>query len=658
MRTLFILVMLGGVLAAQQVVAPTPEPVGSVRGQNVGDYNVINSWEVGYRFSDIDGDLGKYRSDVNYRNGVRLLASRLGVHSRDGHGRYFDEIVLTTLGLGNDPYQSALLRVGKNRLYQYDLLWRLNEYYNPATTIAFGDHLMDTRRRIQDHDLLLLPQSRLKFRLGYSRNSQTGPALSTVQLFDSRGDIFPLFADVQRVRNEYRLGGDFDIAGMRFTVLRRWDYYKEDTPYRIDGPEPPLTSFYRAEPIHGASPAWLGNLRGEREHWGVNARITYVGGRRDFILDETSAGTGRLGEPVARQVIVSGNARRPVTAGDFSLSFLPNKNLTLVNTTSVYNTNIDGDASFLQLDNRSLEAETQPFRFLGIRTVVNATDVTWRANRWLGFYTGYHFSNRLIRYAETFEFGTVPPDRFEQENTLHSGLAGIRLTPVKPLALSVDAELGRADGPFTPISEREFHAIRAAARYRRRTLTLAGQYRQFYNNNSVTLSTHSLRSRQWSASAAWVPRDRFALDASYTKLHLDTVSGIAFFAGAPFPELVTGRDSVYVSNIHAGAFGAHFGITRRVDLYAGYTITKDTGDGRNALVPFATTDPVSLVLLPVQTYPLTFQSPLARVSVRITNKVRWNAGWQFYNYHERFGLFSIMRNYHTNTGYTSVLWAF
>ena len=45
---------------------------------------------------------------------------------------------------------------------------------------------------------------------------------------------------------------------------------------------------------------------------------------------------------------------------------------------------------------------SQPFRFLGIRTVTNATDLTWRANRWLGLYGGYHFSNRLIRYAETF----------------------------------------------------------------------------------------------------------------------------------------------------------------------------------------------------------------------------------------------------------------
>ncbi len=258
MRISFTLAMLAAALAAQQ---PAPETVGSARGTNIGEYNVVNSFETGYRFSTVGGNFGAYRSDVNYGNGIRLLGSRLSVNSRDGHGRYFDGIVLTTLGLGNDPYQSALLRVEKNGLYRYDLGWRLNEYYNPALSLASGEHLMDTRRRIQDHDLLLLPQSRLKFRLGYSRNSQTGPALSTVQLFDARGDVFPFFADVRRVRNEYRAGADLDLAGMRLTLMRRWDYYKEDTPYRLDGAG--LTNFYRAEPIHGASPAWLANLRGE-----------------------------------------------------------------------------------------------------------------------------------------------------------------------------------------------------------------------------------------------------------------------------------------------------------------------------------------------------------------------------------------------------------
>ena len=55
---------------AQQVVAPTPDQAGSPRGDNTGDYNVMESFETGYRFAVVDGSVGTYRSDVNYGNGI------------------------------------------------------------------------------------------------------------------------------------------------------------------------------------------------------------------------------------------------------------------------------------------------------------------------------------------------------------------------------------------------------------------------------------------------------------------------------------------------------------------------------------------------------------------------------------------------------------
>src|SRR5438067_10123164 len=166
---------------AQPVVAPTPETVGTARGENWNNYNFTNSFETGYRFADITGDRGKYRSDENYRNGVRLLGSSFSANSKDGHGGFFDEILLHTQGLGGDPYESASLRIQKNGLYRYDMLWRLNEYYNPGVAIAFGEHFRNTSHRLHDHDFTLLPQSKVQFRFGYSRNTQDGPALSTVQ---------------------------------------------------------------------------------------------------------------------------------------------------------------------------------------------------------------------------------------------------------------------------------------------------------------------------------------------------------------------------------------------------------------------------------------------------------------------------------------------
>jgi len=37
------------------VVAPTPETVGTARGENAGGYNITNSFDTGYRFADIGG---------------------------------------------------------------------------------------------------------------------------------------------------------------------------------------------------------------------------------------------------------------------------------------------------------------------------------------------------------------------------------------------------------------------------------------------------------------------------------------------------------------------------------------------------------------------------------------------------------------------------
>jgi len=651
-----------GVAVAQQVVAPTPESVGTPRGEDIGGYNVVHSFETGYRFADIGGNRGKYRSDVNFRNGLRLLGSSLSVNSKNGQGGMFDEIILNTLGLGNDPYQFANLRIQKNGLYRYDMLWRLNEYYNPGLTISDGRHFRDTSRRLQDHDLILLPQSKVQFRFGYSGNTQDGPGLSTVQLFDSRGDEFAPFADIHRVRNEFRIGNDIELAGFKFSWLRAWENFKEDTSYLLGsspGANPEdlttLDGFRRIEPQHGNSPFWRGNLHGERKSWAVNARITYVGARRNFILDETAVGVVR--NATNRQIVAGGNATRPTTAGDFSISIFPGERLSVVNNTSVYSTRINGDSLYSEVNNNRPSNQVY-FQFLGIRTITNSTDINYRASSMIGLYGGYHYSSRVIRSTENFSipaFDIAEGVTARQENHVHSGLAGLRLRPAKPLTISLDAEMSRADRPFAPIADRNFHALRGRAQYKAKSLLLSAGYRQNYNTNSVSLSAHSSRARNYSFDASWVPRGWLAFDAGYSKIHLDTVSGIAFFAGG---NLNTGLSSIYISNIHAGNFGARFGIGKRADLYLGYSITKDTGDGRSSAAPPGTTDPVLLLLLPAQTFPLSFQSPLARLSVRLTQKVRWNAGWQFYNYHEKFLVGAAAQNYRANTGYTSVLWSF
>jgi len=660
-----------GALRAQQVIAPTPEPVGVARGGDFANYNLVDSVEAGYRWRLAGGSLDTYRSDVNYGDGIRLLAANFSLNSKDGHGRWFDEIVFSGSGLGNDPYQSAALRIQKNRLYRYDMLWREDDYFNAGLLISGGEHLMDTTRGLQDHDFTLFPQSHLQVDLGFSRNSQSGPALSTVQVFDSQSAAFPVFENVKQQWNEYRVGILADWAGLRFIARHTWDFYKDDSSYGLNGatvagtpPDPTvLTQFQRAAPNHGSNPGWFGNIYGSRKHWALNARLTYNIGNGGFVLNQLTAGLNRLGAADNQQIVVTGDAQRPVVVGDVSFSLFPTSRLSLVSNTAVHDTRIDGDSYFTQFDNGTGSSTTLNFKFLGVRTISNTAELNYRFNPWFSVYAGFTASARQIRLLEAFAFPAVTGSAvrypYQQDSRLNAGDFGLRLRPFRPLTINLEGEAGHADHPLTPISDRNYHTLGGRIQYRTRKLQLSTGYRELYNENApLSFTTYSSRSRQYNAAASFSLQDWLTFDASYSKLHLDTVGGLAFFAGVPSDQLQTGYDSIYISNIHAANAGLRFALHSRAALYLGYTITRDTGDGRAAAVPPGISDPAGALLASVQTFPLTYQSPMARLSIRITPKLRWNAGWQFYGYGELFHLLGVDQNFQAHTGYTSLLWSF
>jgi hypothetical protein len=647
---------------AQPTVAPTGESVGIARGENHSGYNVRQSFELGARFRSVGGDEGTYKATVNYGSGLRLLSSSLSVQSLEGHGRVFDQIQLNTQGLGNDPYQNASLRVEKNRLYRYDLSWRSNAYYNPGLRTDHSQHFADTVRNYQDHDLTLFPQSALKFFLGYSQNKQTGPAITSAQLFDGRADQFALFANVRRQQREYRAGFEAGLAGWRLNVMHGWVDFKEDNPIRLPAPtagynvndNSTLTSFQRTEPYHGTSPYWRVVLMKESRWWAVNGRFTYVKGQRAFIQDGTGFGTDRFGNNVTQQVFTAGNTQRPAATGSFNISVFPSAKLTITNQTAMSHIRMSGSSVFTQLTNGSPIRPFVPFEFLGIRTIANSTDADYRPLRWLGLRLGYQYSTRRVRSIQGFNAVGVQP-LAEQENGLHTGILGLRLRPTKSLTMNFDGEIGRADQPFYPVSGKNFQAFRGRAEYRRGDFRFAGYVRTDYNVNSGSLYSFASRNRQYGADGTWTISRTFFIDAAYAKLHLDTLGSLNYFARVGNANVaVTNDRSYYVSNLHTANLSAHFTVRGRVDVSLGLSHIQDTGDGRATVLGNAGYTSLA-TFQSVQTFPLRFTSPQGKLSVRINDKLRWNAGYQNYGYGEQF---SSAQGFRAHTGYTSVTWAF
>lgn len=653
---------------AQPVVSPTPEPAGSVLGERLGNYSVTNSWELGYRFRTVDGSLDKYRSDVNFGNGIRLLGGSLGINSREGKGAFFDELLLEVRGLGNDPYQFSSLRLQKNVWYRYDLLWRSNEFVNPALAIAGGEHALYTNRQMQDHDLTVLPQSKLRFRLGFSNNGQSGSGLSTGQWFDSRGDEFTYSTQIRRTQREYRMGGDFVLRKFKFSISRGWEIFKDDTRYGVplasEGASAEdavtLTSLRRDEPVRGTTPYWRAHLHSEVAAWfTIQARFTHSDGRRNFLFNEFAVGTDRFGADRSRQVLLSGTGRRPVSTGSLTLTWHPGSVFTLINQTAFHNTRMDGDGQYAEINGSLAALSLVSFQNLGIRTLSNATDASWQIRKWAGIFGNYQLSDRRVRSIEILDLAipsNVAPT--EQTNRQRAGTAGFRLQPIKPLRITLGAEVGRNDRPFYATSDKNYHALNARAQYRTARWNLTSGYQSFRNTNSTSLFLHSSTGRSWSASGGWTVAKNLQLDAGYSYMHWDALTGLAYFSNF---SLVDQDRSYYVSNIHTLHAGAQWQLRKRADVYVGYVRTQDRGDGRaTALsVPiqsqYLLTPATTATFAAAQVFPLSYQAPSARLSVILRPNLRWNVGWQYYAYRE---MLNAWQDYSAHTGFVSLSYSF
>src|SRR6185369_598308 len=90
--SLFVLVSTAN--AQQPTPTPTPKQTTDSKlleaGEDAGPYTVVSSLEVGYRGQRVDGDLNKYRSDLNYKAGARLFDSSFLMKALDGKGGLFD----------------------------------------------------------------------------------------------------------------------------------------------------------------------------------------------------------------------------------------------------------------------------------------------------------------------------------------------------------------------------------------------------------------------------------------------------------------------------------------------------------------------------------------------------------------------------------------
>ena len=502
--------------------------------------------------------------------------------------------------------------------------------------------------------------------LGFDHIRRTGPGFASEGIADRGGgfdskNFLRFRTDLSQSSKQYRAGFSTQFTGLALTVLHSVELYEEGGESSDASGVPSYAgniqcaeSINRSEPFHGRTPVTTAALRtNEDRRIGFTARYVYSGGYRNSTLMENVA----VLDPAAsastvRETFVVGDADREQSSGDFTLAVLPTARWTVTNTTAFHNTRIDGQATFLETG--LYRNEFVSFEHLGIRRLTNATEANFRPVKQISLYGAHRFSTRRIRAQEAIRFGDFGfgTELEAVNNRVHAGAAGVRWVPGGGVRASADIEVGRADRPLAPTSERRFHNESARVRWRGGNLSFSGFFRRRVNDNPTELLAYSSRSRVQGAQASWAdPKSGLVIDGSYSLLLLDVSAGILDLFDLGRADRPDRGRSVYGSGIHNVHFGLQAVPSQRVRLWIGYSLTTDMGASRFGS-PAA--EPSGFVMdgtTIVSSLPMTYQSPQGRISVIINDSLAWNLGWQYYGYSERF---AGLRGYRANVGYSSL----
>jgi hypothetical protein len=275
------------------------------KGINSGDYNIHQTIEFGYRSSNINGNLNTYNTFENLGSGLRLFDFDVQMHALDHKGLLFDNLTFSNFGYGGDTNNVSRMHVEKNKWYDFRLLFRRDKNFwdynlfanplnpaalNPAGSVTTGCYVgpptaafpqgapaycsnpavaqnnslnsLYLTRRMQDYDLTLLPTSKVRFRLGYSRNRNEGPGSYTTD----GGTISAFDEAYSYTTNSYRAGIDFRVLPRTTLSFDEFlSYYKQDNTV-TDNPavNPGNFQYVLANPTANGTPAGtpvdLGNI--------------------------------------------------------------------------------------------------------------------------------------------------------------------------------------------------------------------------------------------------------------------------------------------------------------------------------------------------------------------------------------------------------------
>jgi hypothetical protein len=671
------------------------EPTSQTVGDDTGNYTVVSSIEFGYRGQRVDGDINKFKSDLNYKAGPRLFDTSFLMKSKDGKGGLFDTLLVTSTGWGADPYGNMRVDVENPKWYRFEGAYRRFKYYRFLNDIAnpnwlftpiptppnpvTGLHGYNTYTQMGDFDLTILPKNeKIRFNVGFSPERYRGPAYTN---YHNGGNDFWLLSNLRSQANDYRFGADGKLGPIDWTFLQGFRRFKDDSTIdqgvglniNTASSVAQLTSFHRQEPTRGSvdfTRASAHTLIAQKLD--ITGRIIYSRATSNSLYSENFAGrnfnfriTGWPPTPPAAQpnttnpsfYNIAGNVKRPNTVGDVGVTYLATDKLRISNTFRVEDFTIDGIATFSDFFSLTRNitggkrTDTISFSNLAANKIThyrkyqNTIEGDYQISRNYSFHFGYRYGHRrdeqiLTGFALNSNAPTLltPEDDIES-NTTNAFFGGFKARPKKNWTVYVDAEHGTADNVFTRIGNYNYTNIRGKTRWtpnRKLNFNLAIISRNNANPSEiagVSLADFGvdIRSRTFQSSVDWNVNPRFTVSTGYNYNWVTSKAVIDYFYQVP-PAASVRHPNGQTWYLMRNNFFFIDTTSRLARRVTLYTSYRINQDGGQGNLR---SDPTGNPGILINSLPMNFQSPEGRLAIRLNRHLDWNLGYQYYAYNER-----------------------
>lgn len=627
------------------------KPAKPETGRTWGLYSTVTTLEIGHRFVDTDGSLDRYLSDVNVRDGFRVLDYSLDMRARPGTGLLFDFLHADVNNAGGDQSQTFSLRMDKTKWYRFDSnVRRFNYYRSPGPNFALGYRNHDLRQQVSDYSLKLFPQRAVRINAGYARSMAKGRYNPT---YSFQRDIFQLFGDTRWEANDYRLGID--------ATYRKWDFAAEQL-YRNFRNDPHFTARPGGDlglnPTDGGRITLLDRDTPQRSHALVTRASLRgsIGDRLHVVLRglhddermrasyyEVASGRNNSNVTLVSNTLSlldpGGVIKRPGNRLDAGTTLELNKHLSISNTFGYNAFKILGDMQY------QVTAVTQPATGPQVTTISRnlgtgyLTDMTsyWNTlelnlnwGRKFSSNLGWRAQHRDVVIAGTWSTPTSPPtpsnfritNEEESVNT-NAFVGGFRVRPTDRLSFMFDVEHGQNNNAFVRINPLDFTRFRVRAQIQATDkLGIIGTFTSTDRTNPTPQTQNESDSRSYTIAFNWEPKQRVMVDAGYDYHDLFATGNIVYTTNVN--QRVTGK-SLYYARINSLYVNTRFGLTNRLDLLTVYYYMMDRG---GPTVSLGANDFLS-------TYPLRRHNPEVRLAYRFNNSVTGNLSYRHFSYNEK-----------------------